>query len=65
MQNDALCSCYTIKLMDKVSIQKLHERAKLFSLERKGKQLLGLEIVLYQKNTDQRITMVNTRSQHK
>ena len=36
MQNDGLCFCYKVKLMDKVSIQKLHERAKLSSLEQRS-----------------------------
>ena len=56
MQNDALRFCY-IQLLDKISIQRLHKRVKLSSSEnRRIIQLLGLQILLYQRNTDRHIT---------
>ena len=33
MQNDALKLCYNVQLSDKISIQRLHKRVKLSSLE--------------------------------
>ena len=43
LQNDALRTCYNIRLRDRMSIKKLHNEAKLLSLEqRRNIQLLSL-----------------------
>ena len=66
MQNDALRSCYNVRLNDRMSILDLHNRAKLSSLEqRRIRQLLGLQFLLYKKDTDSLITGANTHSQQK
>ena len=66
MQNDALRFCYNIRLSDRVTIFNLHEQAKLSSLEqRRIRQLLGLQFLLYKKDTDRHVTRANTRSQQK
>ena len=66
MQNDALRFCYNVRLLDRVSIVDLHSRAKLASLEqRRIRQLLGLQFLLYKKDTDRHVARVNTRSQQK
>ena len=64
MQNDALRYCYNERSSDHVTIVDLHERAKLSSLEqRRIRKLLGLQLLLYKKDTDRNVTRVNTRSQ--
>ena len=64
MQNDALRFCYNIQLSDRVNIEDLHTRVKLSSLEqRRIRQLLGLQYLLYKKNTDRHVIQANTRSQ--
>ena len=66
MQKDSLRFCYNVKIADRVSIANLHERAKLASLEqRRMRNLLGLQYLLYKKNIDRHVTRVNTRSQQK
>ena len=66
MQNDALRFCYNIQLSDRVNIEDLHTRAKLSSLDqRRIRQLLGLQYLLYKKNTDRHVIQANTRSQQK
>ena len=66
MQNDALRFCYNIRLSDRVNIEELHTPAKLSSLEqRRIRQLLGLQYLLYKKDTDRHVTQANTRSQQK
>ena len=64
MQNDALRFCYNIRLSDR--IVDLHTRAKLSSLEqRRIRQLLGLQFLLYKEDTDRHVICANTRSQQK
>ena len=66
MQNDVLQYCYNVRLADRVTIVDLHTRAKLSSLEqRRIRQLLGLQFLLYKKDTDRHVTRANTRSQQK
>ena len=66
MQNDALRFCFNVRLSDHVTIVELHARSKLSSLEQRIiRQLLGLQYLLYKKDTDCMITRVNTRSQQK
>ena len=66
MQNDALRFCYNVRLNDCVNIVDLHTRAKLSSLEqRRIRQLLRLQFLLYKKDTDSLVTRANTRSQQK
>ena len=63
---DALRFCFNVRLSDHVTIVDLQERSKLSSLEqRRIRQLLGLQYLLYKKDTDRMITRVNTRSQQK
>ena len=63
---DALRFCYNVRLLDRVSIVDLHSCAKLASLEqRRIRQLLGLQFLLYKKDTDRHVARVNTRSQQK
>ena len=50
MQNDALRTCFNVKRRDKLSISKMHKKAKLLSLEqRRSLQLLYL---MFQHKTD-------------
>ena len=66
MQNDALRYCYNVRLADRVTIDDLHARAKLSSLEqRRIRQLLGLQYLLYKKDTDRHVIRANIRSQQK
>ena len=66
MQNDVLRYCYNVRLADRVTIVASHERAKLSSLEqRRIRQLLGLQFLLYMKDTGRLVTRANTRSQQK
>ena len=66
MQNDVLRYCYNVRLADCVTIIDLHARAKLSSLEqRRIRQLLGLQFLLYKKDNDRHVTRANTRSQQK
>ena len=66
MRNDALRFCYNIQLSDRVNIEDLHTRVKLSSLEqRRIRQLLGLQYLLYKKNTDRHVIQANNRSQQK
>ena len=66
MQNDCLRYCYNIRRADRVTIVNIHERAKLSSLEqRRIRQLLGLQFLLYKKDTDRHVIRANTRSQQK
>ena len=66
MQNDVLRYCYNVRLSDRVTITDLHTRAKLSSLEqRRIRQLLGLQFLLFKKDTDRHVIRPNTRSQQK
>ena len=66
MQNDAPHFCYNIRLSHRINIVDLHTRAKLSSLEqRRIRQLLGLQFLLYKEDTDRHVIRANTRSQQK
>ena len=66
IQNDVLRYCYNVRLADRVTITDLHTRAKLSSHEqRRIRQLLGLQFLLYKKDTERHVTRANTHSQQK
>ena len=63
MQNDALRTCFNVKRRDRLSIVKMHKKAKLLSLEqRRSLQLLYL-MFLHKVNVDNlRVHNRNTRA---
>ena len=66
MQNDALRYFKGIHLLDKISIEKIHNSVKLLSLEqRRQKQLLNIMFIQSIKGKSRAVTNVNTRSQAK
>ena len=62
MQNDALRFCKGLSLLDRVSIQVLHDSIHLLSLEQ---HLLKLMYTQSKKNIARNVTNLNTRSQTK
>ena len=66
VQNDALRYCKGIHLLDKISIEKIHNSVKLLSLEqRRQKQLLNIMFIQSIKGKSRAVINVNTRSQAK
>ena len=66
MQNNVLRICNNTKLSDRVSIEKLHKKAKLLSLEqRRQKQLLTLMYIYSQLDDVQHVGVRHTRMANK
>ena len=62
LQNDALRTCYYVRQRDRVSIQNLHRRAKLLSLDQRRQiQLLTLMFIHKKNENVARVYNVNTR----
>ena len=60
MQNDILRICNGSRLLDKVSIEKLHKKAKLLAMEqRRDKQLL---LLMYIYSNDDNVQAINERN---
>ena len=63
LQNHALRICYNVRLRDKVSVNLMHNRAKLLSLEqRRQKQVLCLMFILKQRHDVARVYARGTRA---
>ena len=66
IQNDALRFCKNIRMLDKVSIPKIHDSISLLSLEqRQQKQLMNIMHGQALKGNERVVTNVNTRRQVK
>ena len=66
MQNDVLRICNNSKLADRISIEFLHKKANLLSLEqRREKQVLMLMYLYSQKDNVRKICARETRSTNK
>ena len=64
LQNDALRICFNVKLRDRVSVVRMHQRARLISLEqRRQKQLLNLMFIYKNRHVNiRRVHARNTRA---
>ena len=63
MQNDALRTVFNVNLRDKLSVSKMHKRAKLLSLEqRRTLQLLHLMFIHKSNVVNLRVLARNTRA---
>ena len=55
LQNNGLRTCYNVRLRDRVSIERMHNQAKLLSLEqRRQKQVLLLLFIYKTRHIDAR-----------
>ena len=64
MQNNALRTCFNVRLRDKISIERMHSRANLLSLDQRGQKQILFLLFIYKNrhDDDRRVHARNTRA---
>ena len=63
LQNTALCICYNLRLRDMVSVERMHNRANLLSLDQtRQKQILFLLSIYKNRHDVRRVHARNTQA---